>query len=252
MPRTALRVGPLTSRVASRWVGRGPDCRCVADASADCRHGAGVDTDTPVALATIQSVRVQPPAASAAQRGSVARSARDPGLEAAHQALLKNIRDVQDKWRKTWRSVELKRHDPIDLNEIRGWVVQRNGIIDGNVTQRDRDALNWTPDLRRYEAMLCCIGSPSDRAIEAVKAKATYEMGPPKTKAAIAAALSGEDSRPTNRRIANAQIGGGPSNQTFITTHVIRPAPDVRAVCPLWSPPDCSNPGKNHLTVSLW
>lgn len=113
-------------------------------------------------------------------------------------------------------------------------------MIEEPLWQGDRDAGNYTPDLRRYEAILCYIGSPSDRAIEAVKAKTKYDLGPPKTKAAIAAATANAARNPdaVDRARDAGQIGGTLNGTSFIVAHQIRPTPDYGAVCPLWSPPD--------------
>ena len=178
----------------------------------------------------------QPPASARNSSDATPIVARSPRRAPDHRDLQRAITDFQDKWRKAWEKVERKRHDPIDLNEIRGWSVQRDGSITDPIVQGDRDAQNMTPDLRRYLAMLCYIGTPSDRTIEEVKSKAKNNLGGPTTKAGIALAQSQAGMDGVDRMVANN--GGGTFALSLAMQRMIRPKPDYGAVCPSWNPPD--------------
>lgn len=146
-----------------------------------------------------------------------------------HRELRKAITDFQDNWRKVWKKVEIKRHDPINLPQIRGWGVRTDGVIEGETWAGDRELMNLTPELRRYLAVLCNVDSPTDEQIEYLKARKGNDIG---AHVGIAAPL-GRNSRgaPTNIRATAFQ-----SELSFLTPRMIRPTPNYGAICPAWIP----------------
>lgn len=86
-----------------------------------------------------------------------------------HKLLRAAIEEFQDKWRGKWQSVELKRHRPMQLNDIRGYNVRADGIVEGPFITGDRERGNMTPELRRYLQIICYAGTPTDKEIEEAK-----------------------------------------------------------------------------------
>ncbi|MEO7362375.1 MAG: hypothetical protein ABI120_18735 [Gemmatimonadaceae bacterium] len=173
--------------------------------------------------------------------------------------LVVSINEFQDKWRKAWRAVEMKRHHNIDLNNIRGWIVQGNGVVTDPIWGGDRDARRLTSDVRRYEAILCYIGSPSDRAIEDAKARTAFKIGTPATSAEVAAVARRRAPREApsspraateaaQARLAQQQLAPSAASPlssvviaggvTSATARIIRPFPDFGSICPSWIPSD--------------
>jgi hypothetical protein len=152
---------------------------------------------------------------------------------AVHRQLRKSIEQFQDRWRKAWQKAEMKRHKYVNLPQIRGWDVRADGKIIEPFWQGDRDALNLTPDLRRYLAILCNVDSPTDRQIEAIKSKASANIGSP---SGFKAQPIDVNSRPGELRRYSA--GTYEREMSFVTPRLIAPKPNKGAVCPSWTPPD--------------
>jgi hypothetical protein len=153
----------------------------------------------------------------------------------AHHALRKSIEGFQDTWRKAWQKVEIKRHKFIDLNRIRGWLVQSNGVIDVPTWDGDRMADNRTPELRRYLAILCYVNTPTDEEIEQVKARARENIGTAVRNGAMAASVA-EDAALRGMRSTTPRGAAGIGGVSFVTPRAIQPSPNSGAVCPSWTP----------------
>lgn len=151
---------------------------------------------------------------------------------AVHRGLRKNIEKFQDTWRSAWKKVEIKRHNNMNLSRIRGWGVRSDGIIEEPKWIGDRESMNFTPELRRYLAILCNIDSPSDAQIEYIKSRKATDIG---SKGQFKAAPLGTNSaseRPTLRASVFQ------SELTFLSPRIITPSPNYGSICPAWIPID--------------
>lgn len=163
------------------------------------------------------------------------RTPNPPGDSAAiEKDLRKSIERFQNSWRKAWQKVEIKRHKPVNLNQIRGWMVQGNGAIEPPTWDGDRLLDNRTPDLRRYLAILCYVNTPTDDEIEAIKARTREKIGQPIAKAKPDSRAEEAKARGITSSIPRGV--SGMSRVSFVTSRMIQPRPNNGAVCPSWSP----------------
>ncbi|MGV3710716.1 MAG: hypothetical protein ACO1Q7_17975 [Gemmatimonas sp.] len=148
-----------------------------------------------------------------------------------HRQLRKSIETFQDRWRKAWQKVEVKRHGHTNLSRIRGWTVNARGVIEDPIVDGDREAMNLTPDLRRYLAILCNVDSPSDRQIEYIKSKAGSLIGSIRTTTTSPGVSNGG-------RLGELSSMRYEREMSFVTPRLIAPLPNRGAICPSWTPPD--------------
>lgn len=168
------------------------------------------------------------PAPQAQQEGG-ARPIAGDDTAIVHRELRKPIEKFQDNWRKAWQKVEAKRHKNINLVQIRGWNVRSDGIIEEPTWDGDRAALNMTPDLRRYLAILCNIDSPSDEQIEYIKSRKAQDIGINIMKAAPL----GRNARGS---ASTLRASGFETELSFLSPRIIKPEPNHGAICPAWIP----------------
>lgn len=202
----------LPQRVSYRWLARGLLVAATAAAVRDAQ------------------ARPAPQSRPGQQSGSRAIAGDDTAM--VHRELRKSIEKFQNKWRSTWQKVEIKRHGFINLSNIRGWPVRSDGLILEPVWQGDRDAWNFTPELRRYLAILCNVDSPTDQQIEFTKARKGNDIGSERGLKAAPIGINALGARTTKKFV------GFNRDVSFVTTRTIEPSPNYGAVCPSWTPPD--------------
>lgn len=184
------------------------------------------------------------PSVSAAQLGA---AASPPGASSTlsgdttqiRRVLRKEIEEYQDYWRKAWQKVEFKRHNHINLMNIRGWPVRSDGQIVGPTFDGLRTSNDLTTELRRYLSILCYVDTPSDAQIEAVKARTSRLIGTVRPNP-----IDSDPDAPQRNRVATplgtGQIrsGGTTGTNAYTIERQIRPVPNYGAQCPQWVPPD--------------
>jgi|GEM_PF-2292846 len=184
---------------------------------------------SPVALRTVEAT---PAPAPQAQLADAARRGVGDDTAIVHRELRKSIERFQDSWRKTWQKAEAKRHRNINLSQIRGWNVRGDGIIEEPTWDGDRAAMNMTPDLRRYLAILCNIDSPSDQQIEYTKARKNWDIGTP---TGFKAQPLGANARGAATTLRSSVFQ---TELSFLSPRIIQAAPNFASICPAWIPPD--------------
>ncbi|MES2521318.1 MAG: hypothetical protein V4617_01375 [Gemmatimonadota bacterium] len=190
-----------------------------------------------------------PPAAGPASRvvDQQAAAVRRALVQDAHRlsaqdtaAVRRELRDLitrfQDEWRSAWQKIEVKRHGPIDLNQIRGYYVQSNGLKapDSPTWEGDRISNNLTPSLQRYLSILCFVDTPTDEEIEAAKASSMQLGAPPVFSSQDAAAAAAAAASKVTVNIPRGAAGIG--RVSLVTPRSIFGPSNVGAVCPSWNP----------------
>lgn len=176
------------------------------------------------------------PRASIAQTavGQASTGARAFGDDTAivHRQLHKSIEKFQNSWRSAWLKEEHNRHPDINLNDIRGYAVRSDGLIEDPIWFGDRAGGNMTTDLRRYLAVLCNIDSPTDRRIEYIKSRKRLDIGSP----SIFKAPSIESINQIG--IVTTNVTGMEGQVNIVTSRLIQAKPNFGGVCPSWIPPE--------------
>lgn len=186
-------------------------------------------TVMPAGASTAQPARIS---ASFDQGVASVRTMAGDDTAAVHGALRKSIEKFQNEWRSVWRKVEVKRHNNINLSRIRGWGVRSDGIIEEPKWPGDRETMNFTPELRRYLAILCNIDSPSDAQIEYIKSRKATDIGSKGQFKAQPLGVNAAGEKPTLRSSVFQ------SELSFLSPRIITPSPNYGSICPAWIPID--------------